>query len=123
MAAFSANFLEVVGFQKLFLLFQPWAPVIEGDFLPEQPVDMFARVRLLFISPDEEARRDSINYYFLGMLGHIAPKSAFCHRFTYSTADKQVNFIVTHWRNIGIIFLKSPFENYAFAFVKQFPCM
>lgn len=41
--AYRETALEVVGLQKLFLLFQPWGPVIDGDFLPEQPVDSFGK--------------------------------------------------------------------------------
>lgn len=35
---------EIVGVEKLFLLFQPWSPVIDAVFLPEQPIDAFLKV-------------------------------------------------------------------------------
>lgn len=40
--AYNETSLEVVGVDKLLLIFQPWSPVIDGDFLPMQPVDAFA---------------------------------------------------------------------------------
>lgn len=47
--AFRDSSLEVVGVDKLLLVFQPWSPVIDGDFLPEQPVDAFTKGEMMQI--------------------------------------------------------------------------
>nr|XP_039259785.1 crystal protein-like [Styela clava] len=40
---FAASSLEVVGFDKILLIFQPWSPVIDGEFLPDQPINLFVQ--------------------------------------------------------------------------------
>ncbi|XP_077966388.1 crystal protein-like [Styela clava] len=40
---FTESSLEVVGFDKILLIFQPWSPVIDGDFLPDQPINSFVQ--------------------------------------------------------------------------------